>query len=330
MSAGENGIWYYFEQVKRPDGTLIERAVVTDAFSSNHGMIDGHTQINGVDTYPKPLFYEEKCMTKILIAMFVVLLSYQISVQGGELSKLDKAMTGYEQRFQKPFPISSCFTDSKKIERIEKAINADVAYITKEEDAELKKMLRLEYQKKYARPITDFELTIARVRFKQDQPKDNSIVQIPFRYDGIDISITRTTTGAIVKDATKGDTLKAEINMDEWLDIIYALHRYRVNEWSRWEQRLSDSIAKLPNRSDLLTFEMLFSNSDIYVWGWKIELFSLDKDGHCVGDIRKFRVDGSSRSFPPNWDLVRNLMSKTAAKAERNPKLQGDENIESK
>jgi len=30
----ESGIWYYFEQVKRPDGTLIERAVVTDAFSS--------------------------------------------------------------------------------------------------------------------------------------------------------------------------------------------------------------------------------------------------------------------------------------------------------
>jgi hypothetical protein len=108
------------------------------------------------------------------------------------------------------------------------------------------------------------------------------------------------------------------------------LRRYRVNEWSRWEQHVRDSIARLPRPSDLLTFETLFSNSDIYAWGWKIELFSLDKDGHCVGDISKFRVDGSSRSFPPNWDLIRNLMGKIAVKAKRNPKLQHNENIELK
>jgi hypothetical protein len=127
-------------------------------------------------------------MTKVLIAMLVVLLSHKFSAQGSELSELDKAMIRYEQQFQRPFPISSCSTESKKLELIEKAINADVAYLTKDEDAKLKKWLSLEYQKKYAKSITDFELTIARVHFRQDQPQDNNIVQIPFRYEGIDSS----------------------------------------------------------------------------------------------------------------------------------------------
>jgi hypothetical protein len=300
-----------------------------------------------------------KNMTKILIAMFTALLLHQVSVQGDEPSELDKAIVRYEQRFQISFPVCSDYTESEKLNLIKKALDADVVYLTKEEDAKLKESLREEYQKKSARPITDFERVIARNELENIINRNNTYfmenkdvkikellsveyqkkvitpikleltlarvhfmtMQLESRIhneDDIDISITRTAVGAIVKIVTDRDTLKNELNMREWVDIISAMRRYRINEWELWQRKTYDSL----NNTDAVLKRNKY---------WMIELFFLDKNERCVGDIDKLVIEHIDDDLlPPNWVLLRWLMDKTAAKAKRSPKQQRNKNIESK
>ena len=75
----------------------------------------------------------------------------------------------------------------------------------KDLEAELEAKLRIEYEKRFGTPITDFELSTKSVEYRYRQM--SSTDEYP------EISITRTATGAIAK--YKNDVLELELGIGE-------------------------------------------------------------------------------------------------------------------
>ena len=100
---------------------------------------------------------------------------------------------------------SSC--ENEKIKQAEKK--------AKDLEAELEAKLRIEYEKRFRTPITDFELSTKSVEYRY--------LQMSSTDDYPEISITRTATGAIIK--YKNGVLELELGIDEWLDFVRTLHK---------------------------------------------------------------------------------------------------------
>ncbi len=85
------------------------------------------------------------------------------------------------------------------------------------EDTEETK-LKKEYKKKFDAPISDFELSIERVEYYYWDNKYNA---------DLNMSITRTATGAVAKYMIKSYGPEYELKLDtqEWLDFVNTLHK---------------------------------------------------------------------------------------------------------
>lgn len=109
------------------------------------------------------------------------------------------------------------------------------------------------YQKKYGKPISDFELSVKEVfvgqlhkrtfpfRIDQEVPSNRSII--------LEYTSTRTTTGAIVKLSDSHLNSKIEIGMEEWLDFVRDLSKYRIGEWEK-----NDELIKGEDWYAIITF----------------------------------------------------------------------------
>jgi len=79
----------------------------------------------------------------------------------------------------------------------------------------LEAKLKKEYKKKFGVPISDFELSVTGVEYSYNEFDDF-----------LDLSITRTATGATAKYMIKhyGPEYELKLDTQEWLDFVYALH----------------------------------------------------------------------------------------------------------
>jgi len=182
---------------------------------------------------PEPLFWKEDAELKAI---------YETADEA-ERKKLDDAYnkavseiarerykeeleTKYEKKFKKPahqWKENLLIGSSNPLER---AIELDIPYLTREEEINLKtedEKIKLEYKKKFGVPITDFELSTARVDFVINTDESTY-----FRF-----SVARTTRGAIAKYRREGRVLGLELNTGEWLDFINTLYKCRINEWEK-------------------------------------------------------------------------------------------------
>jgi len=195
---------------------------------------------------------------------------------------LGKAIAAYEMLFGKQPPEWNC-SNEEYLERLESALDVEAPYLSREEEVELKINLKTEYEKKFGKQISDFELSVASVSLKSVGYVDN-------RYR---ISVIRTTTGAIVKYLTfefhpHGSIRKRsgiKLNMEEWLDFLNVLYKCRINEWEK----------KYTGRGIL----------DGHGWSLAI-LFSVE-------DNYELNISGYA-AYPPNWDKFMKIMDGIKAK----------------
>ena len=135
--------------------------------------------------------------------------------------------------------------------------------------------LKIEYEKRFKEPISNFELTITRIDF----------------HEGVGLSLERTMNGAKASFSnydTK-EVFRLDLNMEEWLDFLRALHLCRTDKWQKkygewtWEER-----KKL----------------------WKLYIKFSSKDGN---ESAGFKV------YPPNWNEFKKLMDAMEAKLRKLP-----------
>jgi len=199
--------------------------------------------------------------------------------------ELGKAIAGYELFFKKQPPEWHC-SNEERLERLERALEVDVPYLTKEEEAELEFKLRAEYKKKhripiFRKPITDFELSVASVYF---------YIGPVFGFHPLPrISLVKTPTGAIAKYlpiGIGGKHLEIKLDIGEWLDIVNALLKCQVNEWEKeyHDEEVDDGQV------------------------WNLEIIFSDKD----------RLTSSGlNGYPPNFDKFMKIMKDIEARINR-------------
>jgi hypothetical protein len=134
-------------------------------------------------------------------------------------------------------------------------------------EAELEAKLRMEYEKRFGTPITDFELSTKSVEYRY--------LQMSSTDDYPEISITRTATGAIAK--YKNDALNLELGIGEWLDFVNALHKcglkgknkYYENgeyfDYDGYHNRKGRNLKILSSSSEELQFEF---NQEYHYSDW--------------------------------------------------------------
>ncbi|MDR2595409.1 MAG: hypothetical protein LBC87_11625 [Fibromonadaceae bacterium] len=86
--------------------------------------------------------------------------------------------------------------------------------------------LKTKYEKKFGRPISDFELKIQRIRLGNEYS----------------FEITRTLYGARVVDFSKIGTV-TKLSMEEWLDIIRALSTCCLDKW----ELVAEQVGRYPS-----------------------------------------------------------------------------------
>jgi hypothetical protein len=190
-----------------------------------------------------------------------------------------KAAASYELRFNKPIP--RCMVAPYDYQHLEKALKWDLPLLSFEEDAELKKKLKMEYQIKFGRAIPDTLLIMTRV-FLDNHPAG-------------EIAVTRTVTGgAVAKNLTdKSAQLELELSIREWLDFINALYKLiheqqeRELEWVRKNGRRGIAGIKDYGIESILYIDLLTINREYVTDITNI----LNNRHHCIGDMAGFRVN---------------------------------------
>ena len=148
----------------------------------------------------------------------------------------------------------------------------------------LEAQLEAEHKRIYGVPITGLERSVKHVSFRLwgDGVKDR-----------IEITVTRTATGAAVTGAPveELDILKAELDTEEWLSFTKAIFGCRVNEWERGYS----------GRRDAARFH------------WQIRASFTDRN-----DLES---EGNS-AYPPNWDNFKKIVDAVDVKIKDGGKLQ--------
>ena len=99
-------------------------------------------------------------------------------------------------------------------------------YIKTRNETEAK--LKIEYEKRFKEPISNFELTITHINF----------------YKNAQISLERTMNGAKARfnNYDTKEHFALDLNMEEWLDFLRTLHLCRTDKWQKkydkwtWEE----------------------------------------------------------------------------------------------
>jgi len=132
----------------------------------------------------------------------------------------------------------------KKAEEIERE-NA------RKTEVEFEVKLKAEYEKRFGIPISNFEFSIKSVKYNY--------------YDHYaTMSITRTATGAIAKYTE----IELELDMDEWLDFVNALHKCNIGEKQFSNARRMDGTFDYVNE-DVRELEILLSSSKKLWFGFQ-------------------------------------------------------------
>jgi hypothetical protein len=177
------------------------------------------------------------------------------------------------------FPLMCCSSDKnqqhKQIEQVEKICDSSCE----------NEKIKIEYEKKFGIPISNFELSIKKVRYRNIQKKSSLI------------SVSKTTTGALAEHRgvwTK--YIPIELSSEEWLDFINALYKSHVNEW----ERVYD------------VTEVTFGGSlTLTGWLWNLEIFTSDKDSleSCGAYL-----------YPPDWDKFIKIMEDMKERVKKDTK----------
>jgi len=148
----------------------------------------------------------------------------------------------------------------------------------KEAELPLETKLKMEYEKRFGEPISDFEVSIKEIVFRISKEKEY------YRY----ISITRTETGAILQDGANysnsylllmhGVPFELELSLGEWLDFIRALHKSKVEEW---EKKYESNTKRSPAEE------------------WRLRVYSSD-------EYAPYIFSGIS-AYPPNWKQFKKI-----------------------
>ncbi|MDR2970439.1 MAG: hypothetical protein LBU83_00715 [Bacteroidales bacterium] len=149
--------------------------------------------------------------------------------------------------------------------------------------------IKLEYEKMFGKPITDFELSIKRVSFHLGTgpgsvPPNRIIVTMTpngvfaeyFQYEEI---VTRATDGTL-DYRLQHEKYEATLDLGEWLNFINKLYCY-INKWDRSEGAYRE-----------------WHCFDCPVWVLNI-FFSDKEELNFSGNIRR----------PPNWEKIVKIMN---------------------
>jgi hypothetical protein len=142
--------------------------------------------------------------------------------------------------------------------------------------------LSAEYQKKFGKQISELESSIRYLRFE-------FTTKVPYEKYNLNISNSKEKASIFVMLRTvktpqdfQYDIFEEELNMEEWLDFIHALHESRFYEWEEYyyKEKSLDSLE------------------------WELTIES--------NKNKSFESRGET--YPPNWDKVKKIMDDMAAK----------------
>jgi hypothetical protein len=138
----------------------------------------------------------------------------------------------------------------------------------------LETKLGAEHKRIYGIPITEMERSVRNVRFAVwgDEIKDR-----------INIIVTRTATGATVKEWW-GDVLKAELDTEEWLSFIKDVFECRFDEWQH----------------------VNYGSRDTVRFHWRIRASFTDRN--------ELENDGDSADPPRCWDKLKKYQTRWTPK----------------
>jgi hypothetical protein len=175
---------------------------------------------------------------------------------------------------------------------VEKTISDMLPIIRKRAEVPLDAKLRAEYQKRFGEPITDVELSTNGIYFLFAPNKTKNILSV---------LVNRTETGAILRYTETGGILRrdvpeVELDIDEWLDFVRAMHKSGISKWER--QYGGDTIRY---------FYDFYSNPvSKFDERWKIEIYYSDKAGSSL-------TEGYD-AYPPKWDEFMRIMDRMKVK----------------
>ena len=92
------------------------------------------------------------------------------------------------------------------------------AKIIEDGGAKLEARLKIEYEKKFGIPISDFELSITDVHYQYFNRLSQNL--------NVEFSATRTTSGASIKYKDE----KLELDIGDWLDFVNILYKYNIDK----------------------------------------------------------------------------------------------------
>jgi hypothetical protein len=167
-------------------------------------------------------------------------LKYRIKMQEDRSFSITFSDTSFKSSVMDSYP-----ADLDELEKVMEGIKAktEEKIAVKKEEAEAK--LSMEYQKRYGEPITDFELSLTFLEFNFYKTTDFRNAKILSGYISVisDVAykvkaarnIDKTSANIVFrlrKDAkSPASIFKTELNAEEWLDFVRALHESRFYEW---------------------------------------------------------------------------------------------------
>ena len=185
--------------------------------------------------------------------------------------RMGKAMAAYEMWFKRPLPEctkASC-SENERFMHAEQALYAGLPYLSKKEDAKLKKKLKAEYKKMFKVSIPEYWLSVARIYSYR-----RNVGGLHYTF------ATRTSSGgAVAKNVSWngfGEVVDLlEFDMKDWANLMYDLDMSFVREWEKEE--------------------LLYPNGWQHIEG-KLTIFTLnskndDKGNYCVGNIEAHRIN---------------------------------------
>jgi len=173
--------------------------------------------------------------------------------------------------------LSEYHLDSAKTLKVMKAMDAKIKKnVVANLAASIEPRLKMEYEKRFVVPISDFELSISGINFRYAEP---------------DIIIEAYRTAKDVYILYMNFILNPhfqylELDIGDWLDLINALNRCRVNKWKRNYENLNKNLKYFPST-------------------WRLGIEFLDKD--------KLYFQGTG-GYPTNWDEFMKAMEDFRAK----------------
>ncbi|MCL2260872.1 MAG: hypothetical protein FWC15_05895, partial [Fibromonadales bacterium] len=147
---------------------------------------------------------------------------------------------------------------------------------------DLENKLKVEYEKRFKKPITEQELTTEVVDFDLDLKNKTSVHKSSF------IAITRTASGATVHYRT-GPKEGVKISTEDWLDFINALYNSSFMNWDK-------------------------SFGDARPAGQKDDVYRLNIYNSNNAELLKFN---GFNKYPPNWDKFIKVINDVRAKAKK-------------